>query len=136
LKRRVEYVEAIGNVKKDVTEANKRLQNYGNITVEIRLAILSILNRIEEGRRRAKSRTSESDLKGQMKLLYSKIYKLVKHVHMLEAMFTEEPERDYGTLIKAPVLQPRLLRVGSPVVSDDSDGNLGFSIVRALVTAT
>ncbi len=132
LKRKSEFSTAIETVKKDVEEANRRLERYGNITVDIRLSIIAILNRIEEGRRKSKSRVSDSDLKAQMKTLYSKVYKLVKTVHSLQGMFKEEAERDYGPLLKPPTLQPRLLRIGSPVVSDESDGKITIYSFRIL----
>jgi hypothetical protein len=36
LKRKSEYLNAIETVRKDVEESNRRLERYGNITVDIR----------------------------------------------------------------------------------------------------
>lgn len=105
---------------------------YGNITVQLRLSVLGIQTFLDEGKGR-KTRGTETDLKVQLRTLHSKFNSLMKKVNQLEAMFAgKEPERDYASLVKPPPVPPRLVRIGSPVVSDDSEGSYELPLMSPL----
>jgi len=63
------------------------------------------------------------DLKSQIEYLHSKFDELIEQRNELEGLFGgKEPERNYAAHAKPPTVPARLIRVGTPVASDHSDG--------------
>jgi len=109
-------------MEKQIAEVKEKLRFYGNISVQLRLSVLGITQFLDEGKKR-RAHGLEHDLKSQLRHLHSKFNHLIKSINHLEGLFGgKEPERDYSALTKPPTIPARLIRVGSPVVSDESDG--------------
>lgn len=113
-----EFTEAIRVANQDCDEARRRLQKYGNTTVDLRLASLALLNRLDDGKRRHYLR---KDFYHTIKMVQSKTKKLVGAIASLEEIIKVPPTKNYGMFVRNPPIPARLVRVGSPVVSDNSD---------------
>ncbi len=97
----------------------QQLHKYGDTVVQLRLGALALIDRLDEGKHRHRIKP---DFGHTMKLVMSKTKKLIDDVAALEALFDDPPARNYAPFIKAAPVPPRLVRVGTPVVTDESDG--------------
>lgn len=64
----------------------------------------------------------EPDLKSQIKLVLEKVKKLAKIVESYEILFAnQDAEHNYAQYVKPIAVPDRLIKVGSPVLSEESE---------------
>jgi len=63
-------------------------------------------------------------MKNQMRTITGKVRKLLTRIRELESKFKGgDPERAYGNYVRSPPVPARLIRVGTPAVSEESEGD-------------
>ena len=95
---------------------------YGDIIVTLRLGSLALMDRLDEGRHRRHH--IKPDFAATMRQIATKTKILMSEVRDLEKLFTTPAAKNYGPYVKTGHVPPRLVRVGSPVVTEDSEGKL------------
>ncbi|XP_035710497.1 uncharacterized protein LOC110853448 isoform X2 [Folsomia candida] len=118
---KTEYENSIEEAQKKHVLMMHRMDRIGDVQVRLRLGMLSILDQLTEGKKKTAHRTHE-DMRQNMKLISNKLQKIVDGNAELEALFDGTyPEKNYTAYVKQPSHQNRLIRVGTPHVSEESD---------------
>lgn len=119
-----EYVKSISEAVARQREVVRKLDRVGQINLELRLGILSILDLLNTERR--KGRVQRDDMMPSMKLILNKTKKLLEQIKELSLNFKKPPERNYSAFVKPAALPHRLIRVGTPHHSEESEGDDDF----------
>jgi hypothetical protein len=118
-----QYEESIQDAVKRQDEITRKLDRLGDIQVQLRLGMISIEEQLTEGKKKTKH-VDHEDMRTELRVIAYKISKMVALNKELEAPFRgKEPEKNYSPWVKPPSKQTRLIRVGTPHVSEDSDGD-------------
>lgn len=118
-----EYEKSISEAVIRQKEVVRKLDRVGQINEELRLGILSLLDLLNMERRKARTHHQQrDDMMTSMKQIIDKIKKLLGQINALQSLFRRPPVRNYGPFVKSTALPNRLVRVGTPHQSDESDG--------------
>jgi len=120
-KLKEQYESSIEEAKKKNALMTRRLDRLGDVQVQLRLGMLSIFEQLTEGKKKISHKPHE-DLRENLKNICHKLKKMVEANTELEAGFGDiEPERNYVSYVKPPFFPNRLIRVGNPPLSEDSE---------------
>jgi len=119
-----EYNKAIDEVHRRKEDLSRRLDIYGDINAQLRLGLMALNERFSDGKRKPYHRDHD-DMKAQMRAILGKTKRLVRVIEDLNYQFEgkDPASRDYGNYVKNPQIAPRLIRVGTPAVSEESEGD-------------
>jgi hypothetical protein len=128
-KRALETKKA--KIEQDIHEYKHKMQKYGELVVEVRLALLSLIERFEDTPKR-KKRYAQANLMTQLKILHKKVSGLMEAVAELEGQLPEQEDggKNFQQYMKPQPIPPRLIRVGTPVRDEDSDGEEEFADLK------
>ncbi|CAG7729315.1 unnamed protein product [Allacma fusca] len=118
-------------IEADIHEYKGKMQKYGELVVEVRLALLSLIERFEDTAKR-KKRYANANLMTQLKIIHKKVSGLMESVAELERQLPphEEESKNYQQYMKPQPIPPRLIRVGTPVKDEDSDAEEDFADLK------
>jgi len=102
-------------------DVKRKLDRNGDTQLQLRLGMLSIIEQLTEGKKRTRH-ASHEDTKLHMRNIIHKLQKFVQGNKELQDLFKgKEAEKNYAQYVKPPQHQTRLIRVGTPHQSEDSD---------------
>lgn len=120
-----EYLKSIREAKSRQDEVVRKLDKVGQINVELRLGLLSILDHLSADRRKTKTSRDENMMQS-MKLIIQLISKLLEEIKGLRGMFRRPADRNYSLFVKPLPLPNKFIRVGTPHQSEESEGDDDF----------
>jgi len=92
--------------------------------MNLRLGMIAIEELLTEGKKKPTHKSKSEDMCLEMRLIAFKLSKLVELNKELSKPFeTRKPERNYAIFVKPTPVQPRLIRVGTPHVSEESEND-------------
>lgn len=121
-----EYEKSIQEAEARQTEVIRKLDKVGQINLELRVGLLSLLDHLNTERRKGRQAYPKEDMMASMKLIINKIKKIIDQNDEMQKMFKKPPERNYSPYVKPLALPNRLIRVGTPQHSEESDGDDDF----------
>jgi len=121
-----EYEKSIAEAESRQTEVIRKLDKVGQINLELRVGLLSLLDHLNTERRKGRSAYPKEQMMSSMKLIINKIKKIIEQNDEMQKLFKKPPERNYSPYVKPLALPNRLIRVGTPQHSEESDGDDDF----------
>lgn len=109
---------------REVREYKRKMEQHGALVMDVRMAILAILERFEDTPIKMKKRYANAPLTTQLKIIHKKLSTLMDTVAELEEEVPESDEESnarYHPYIKHAPIPHRLIRVGTPIHDEESD---------------